>query len=72
MTAKCDDRCSVTIGEIESSNDYVPRGMGIGASDYVEFSWCLDCGQIQGKFPRPKTALEDAGKGEYEDSLEED
>jgi hypothetical protein len=30
---------------------YVPSKMGIGGGDYMEFSYCLDCGQIQGKFP---------------------
>lgn len=26
---------------------YVPRGLGIGGGDYIEFKYCLDCGQIQ-------------------------
>jgi len=30
---------------------YVPRDMGIGGGDYVKFSYCADCGQIQGEFP---------------------
>ncbi len=67
MTAKCDDRCSVTVGENDSGGDYVPRGMGIGGGDYVEFSWCLECGQIQGKFPLPLTALEGEGEPDDED-----
>lgn len=57
ITAKCDDRCSVSIGE-NDHNDYAPHGMGIGGGDYVEFSWCLCCGQIQGKFPKETTELE--------------
>jgi hypothetical protein len=58
--AKCDDRCSVTIGEADSHGDYVPRDMRIGGGDYIEFAYCLECGQVQGKFPVPKTALEDS------------
>ena len=37
---------------------YVPRDLGIGGGDDVQFDYCLDCGQIQGKFPLPRTALE--------------
>ncbi len=32
---------------------YVIRNIGIGGGDYVTFSYCLDCGQIQGNFPVP-------------------
>jgi hypothetical protein len=30
---------------------YVPSCLGVGEGDYVEFEYCLDCGQIMGKFP---------------------
>lgn len=30
---------------------YVPFNIGIGGGDYIEFTYCLDCGQIQGDFP---------------------
>lgn len=33
--------------------------MGIGGGDYVEFDYCLDCGQIQGTFPVPKHEIEE-------------
>ena len=26
---------------------------GIGSGDYIEFTYCLNCGQIQGSFPLP-------------------
>jgi hypothetical protein len=26
---------------------YVPTGIGIGGNDYLEFDYCLNCGQIQ-------------------------
>jgi hypothetical protein len=33
---------------------YVPKGIGLGSnSDVCNFSYCLDCGQIQGSFPLP-------------------
>lgn len=31
---------------------YVLRGMGIGEEDYLEFSFCVNCGQIQGTWPK--------------------
>lgn len=30
---------------------YVISDIGIGSGDYIEFEYCLECGQIQGKFP---------------------
>jgi hypothetical protein len=55
ITAKCDDRCTVTFPGLIDSQGYVPRDVGIGGGDYVEFSWCLDCGLIQSEeFPIPE------------------
>ena len=39
-------------------NGYVPSDMGIGGSDYINISWCLDCGQIQGDWPVHITKIE--------------
>lgn len=36
---------------------YVPYDLNIGGGDYVEFILCLDCGQIQAKFPLKKMKL---------------
>jgi hypothetical protein len=60
ICAKCSDLCSYFLvnDEEKSGNGYVPGDMGIGGGDYVEFSFCLDCGQIQTEFPVPETALE--------------
>lgn len=33
---------------------YVPDGLGVGSGDYVEFSLCINCGQMQGTFPLEK------------------
>lgn len=48
----------VRIGEKESYG-YLPSDLGIGGGDDLEMEFCLDCGQIQGDFPRPRTELED-------------
>lgn len=52
VSAKCSDLCNMSVQESDVVHDgYVPSKMGIGGGDYVEFSYCLDCGQMQGKFP---------------------
>jgi hypothetical protein len=39
---------------------YIPTDIGLGeySSDYLEFEFCLQCGQIQGLFPVPPSKLE--------------
>jgi hypothetical protein len=49
--------CSVYLGENEKEG-YVPSNMNIGGGDYIEFEYCLDCGQIQGEFPLQQTELD--------------
>lgn len=46
VSAKSGDCTSVTFKEIEHIG-YVPKGVGIGSGDYIEFSYCGGCGQIQ-------------------------
>jgi hypothetical protein len=46
---------------------YVPEDLGIGGGDYVQFSYCLDCGQIQGTFPLPLTKIETQSTDEEDD-----
>lgn len=71
LSAKCSDCCGYTLGNF-SSDGYVPAGLGIGGGDYVEFNLCLDCGKIQGKFPRPLSDIEkditDEEVGEFYDN----
>ena len=58
VCGKTSDLCSLRIGNKEQTN-YVPKDMGLGTdSDYLEFNYCLTCGQIQGKFPLKPTQLE--------------
>lgn len=37
---------------------YVPDDLGIGGGDYLDFTHCLECGQIQGKWPLAKAKIE--------------
>lgn len=50
VTAKCSDCCFIDT-DTESHDGYVPENIGIGGGDYIEFDYCIDCGQIQGTFP---------------------
>ena len=50
----CSDMCSIDLAG-KHTHGYVPRDLGIGGGDDVH---CLDCGQIQGTFPVPPTAIE--------------
>lgn len=58
VSGKCSDQCSIQLGDF-SRDDYVPSDMGIGGGDYLNFSYCLDCGRIQGTFPLDQTELEE-------------
>jgi hypothetical protein len=58
LTAKCSDCCGYSLGSF-SGDGYVPSGLGIGGGDYVEFNLCLDCGKVQGQFPRPPSEIEE-------------
>lgn len=46
INAKSRDLNFFEYGEYEHDG-YVPEGLGIGGDDYIEFDYCLDCGQIQ-------------------------
>jgi len=68
--AKCSDLCYTTLPGRKDIDGYVVDGLGIGGGDYVEFDYCLDCGQLQGTFPITEKsiseALDDAGLAERE------
>jgi len=57
VSAKCSDCCGYSVGD---SNDdgYVPDDMGVGGRDYMEITYCLHCGQLQGEFPLPPSKIE--------------
>jgi hypothetical protein len=47
IAAKCSDGCRVTRGG-KTSWGYVPLSLGLGENgDYVEFTYCRKCGQMQ-------------------------
>ena len=50
ISAKCSD-CFSMVAKGKEFQGYVPDNIGIGGGDYVEMKYCLECGQIQGKFP---------------------
>ena len=55
VNGKVDDRISIEIG----SNEFgLKEEFGIGGGDYIHFDYCLDCGKIQAKFPRPQISNE--------------
>ena len=54
INVKCSDLCFTDIpSEGISSDGYAPRIPYVTGpnEDYVDFSVCLDCGQMQGEFP---------------------
>jgi hypothetical protein len=58
--AKCSDMCTVSgPGGLNGEPNYVPFGIGIGGGDYMDFSYCLDCGIIQGEWPKVAPAGDD-------------
>ena len=61
VTAKCSDlfTCVIKLGEmLKSYTGPVPGDLNIGSDDYLKFSFCLDCGRIQGEFPLLKSSTE--------------
>ena len=58
VSGKTSDCCVFWYKKMESDG-YVPDDVGIGGGDYIEFSYCLDCGKIQGKFPIPEKDVEE-------------
>ena len=59
-TGKCGDLCYTGI-KGKSHDGYARTDMGLDQDygDYISLSWCLNCGQIQGKFPVSPCALEE-------------
>jgi len=58
VTAKCNDMCMFSVGGKES-DDYAPIDVGLGGGSYVDFCYCLDCGQMQGEWPVEPCILEE-------------
>jgi hypothetical protein len=54
--AKCSDRFWASYGNVQHEG-YVPGELGIGSGDYLELSYCADCGHIQGFQPILESTL---------------
>lgn len=69
------DYSNLTI-ENEEVDGYLPANIGIGSGGgEIDFSYCLECGQMQGEFPISKENAQRALRemcGEYEEDEEED
>ena len=50
VSGKCSDLCFVEM-DGQEHDGYVPDDLGIGGGDYITIEFCLDCGQLAGKFP---------------------
>ena len=64
ISGKTSDMFNCSYGNLEYDG-YVPNKIVIGDDgygDYIKFSFCLECGRIQGNFPisdaRVKTAIQ--------------
>jgi hypothetical protein len=53
VSAKSGDCNALEFHNNNTIHDYVPYDLGLGGGDYVKFTVCLDCGQMQGEFPLP-------------------
>lgn len=50
VNAKTSDMCCTRFAG-EHKDGYTPSGINIGGGDYLRFELCLECGQVQGKWP---------------------
>ncbi len=51
VSGKCSDMCHVTFKGVDVPTDGAPRDVGLGGGDYLSFTMCMDCGQVQNTFP---------------------
>ncbi len=52
-----DSFCLVCREEGINYDGYVPTGIGIGGGDEMSFDYCINCGKIQGDFPKSLEGL---------------
>jgi len=76
VNGKCTDQFSMRYEHKgKSMHGAVPVGIGLedeNYGDYMEFTYCLDCGQIQGDFPIPEDQVLEAFEDEEADYWRED
>lgn len=65
ISGKCSDMSDFSIPSQGIEKDgYVPSDAGIGGGDYIEIGYCMDCGQMEGEWPLPKTEFEEDNEAE--------
>lgn len=70
INGKCSDLCTVNVPHLNKEHDgYAPNIPQVCDGDYIEFSFCLDCGMIQNFAPiGDELLLEEL----YDEAAEED
>ena len=68
VSGKTSDMFDGDIAGTKDTSGYVPDDWGIGGGDYIEFAYCLDCGQMQGVWPLPVTEYESDGDEDEDES----
>lgn len=58
-SGKSSDLNSFSLGQIDIDEAYVLSDCNIGGGDYYILDLCLDCGQLQGKWPVPARDFEE-------------
>jgi DNA-directed RNA polymerase subunit RPC12/RpoP len=53
LCGKCPDSFEAQMGA-QIHEGYILGDLGIDGADYIAFDLCIDCGQLQGEFPRPR------------------
>jgi hypothetical protein len=64
VNGKTSDMCGVSIFDDDfdhwiNYDGYVPRGLDIGGGDYIEMEICIECGRVQGSFPKTVKEIAD-------------
>jgi len=62
VSGRTSDCCYVAVDHLNVDRDgYVPSDIGIGAGNYIDFVYCLDCGKIiSTDFPIPEDVVKEA------------
>jgi hypothetical protein len=60
LSCRCSDLCSYTFAGKDSDGyaPCIPHVTG-NSGDYVSFAACLECGQLQGKFPEKSPQMDE-------------
>lgn len=61
VQAKCSELCTESLVNLAHRHQqgYVSSDIGLDSGgDYIRLKYCLECGQIQGKFPLPLASIE--------------